>query len=181
MSNDFSRLCGQFLTVCLILSLFIVFAPSDSFSQLALGRTKFVGNAVTNGSQIPSNFLAYWNQVTPGNNGKWGSVESNQGVYNWGGLDAVYNFAVLNGLPFKEHCLIWGAQRPSFMTCTTIVLDSTVVDTLLQLPAVSNVTLKVYDVLGRTVANLVNEKQNAGFYNVAFDVGAYRAVFIFID
>ncbi len=38
-----------------------------------------------------------------------------------------------------------------------------------QLSAVSNVTLKVYDVLGREVATLVNEKQNPGEHVVRFD------------
>ncbi len=38
-----------------------------------------------------------------------------------------------------------------------------------QLPEVSNVTLKVYDILGREVATLVNQRQNAGSYSVRFD------------
>jgi phosphatidylserine/phosphatidylglycerophosphate/cardiolipin synthase-like enzyme len=38
-----------------------------------------------------------------------------------------------------------------------------------QLPAGSHVTLKIYDVLGREVATLVNQEQNAGYYNVTFD------------
>jgi xylan 1,4-beta-xylosidase len=38
-----------------------------------------------------------------------------------------------------------------------------------QLPKNSNVTLKVYDVLGREVSTLVNQKQGAGVYNVAFN------------
>jgi hypothetical protein len=40
----------------------------------------------------------------------------------------------------------------------------------------SNVTLKVYDILGREVANLVNEKQKPGNYEVEFNChsGAFR-------
>lgn len=40
-----------------------------------------------------------------------------------------------------------------------------------RLPAVSNVTLRVYDVLGRPVATLVNERQTAGSHSVRFDAG----------
>jgi len=38
-----------------------------------------------------------------------------------------------------------------------------------QLPVASTVSLKVYDVLGREVATLVNERQEAGAYNIAFN------------
>jgi Secretion system C-terminal sorting domain len=38
-----------------------------------------------------------------------------------------------------------------------------------QLSATSNVTLKVYGILGREVATVVNERQDAGSYNVTFD------------
>ena len=40
-----------------------------------------------------------------------------------------------------------------------------------QLPAVSNVKLIVYDLLGRPVATLVNERQAAGRHSVKFDAG----------
>ena len=38
-----------------------------------------------------------------------------------------------------------------------------------QLPEVSTVTLKIYDVLGKEVATLVNETKSAGTYEVVFD------------
>lgn len=106
----------RYRAVCLVLLTALLFAPDESFSQLALGRSKFLGNAVTFGYRIPSNYLIYWNQVTPGNDGKWGSVENNQGVFNWSGLDALYNYALTNGIPFKDHNLIWGQQQPSWIS-----------------------------------------------------------------
>jgi photosystem II stability/assembly factor-like uncharacterized protein len=38
-----------------------------------------------------------------------------------------------------------------------------------QIPTSSHVSLKVYDLLGREVANLVDEQKNAGVYNVTFN------------
>jgi hypothetical protein len=38
-----------------------------------------------------------------------------------------------------------------------------------QLPQEGFVTLKIYDILGKEVASLVNENKNAGYYNVTFD------------
>jgi endo-1,4-beta-xylanase len=88
-----------------------------SLSQpLASGKVKYLGNAITDNFSFHSNFAQYWNQVTPGNSGKWGSVENNPGVYNWIPLDAIYNYALANNFPYKHHCLIWGQQQPIFMT-----------------------------------------------------------------
>jgi hypothetical protein len=38
-----------------------------------------------------------------------------------------------------------------------------------QLPRSSRVNLKIYDMLGREISTLVNEKQSAGYYSVTFD------------
>ncbi len=43
------------------------------------------------------------------------------------------------------------------------------------------VTLKVYDVVGREVATLVNEEKPAGEYEVEFNGADYQAGFIFIS
>ena len=109
--------CEQHIAIYAMLFLVIIaFAPERSFSQLALGRKKFVGNAITSGFHIPSNYLDFWNQVTPGNDGKWGSVEASQGVFTWSALDDIYNLALANGILFKEHNLVWGSQQPSWIT-----------------------------------------------------------------
>lgn len=80
---------------------------------LATGRSKFLG-CVYSTTQAP-NFELYWNQVTPENAGKWGSVERTRDVMNWGSLDAAYNFAKDNGFPFRFHVLIWGNQQPAWI------------------------------------------------------------------
>ena len=49
---------------------------------IATGQPKFLGG-VSSPSQA-LNFTAYWNQVTPENAGKWGSVEGTRDVMNWG-------------------------------------------------------------------------------------------------
>ena len=78
-------------------------------------RPKFVGNITTNGA-VRSDFIKYWDQITPENEGKWGSVEATRGTMNWAGLDAVYNYAQQHGIPFKQHTLVWGSQQPSWIS-----------------------------------------------------------------
>ncbi len=76
---------------------------------------KFLGNIIGDGYNIPSNFYGYWNQVSPENAGKWGSVEATKDVMQWGQLDQIYNYAKANDLPFKEHTFVWGSQQPGWM------------------------------------------------------------------
>lgn len=85
----------QFITIA-ILFVFLIAQPVLS-QPLAEGFDKFLG-AGTN-SDLSRYFDDYWNQVTPGNDGKWGSVETSQDNYNWAGLDKIYDFAV-NGILF---------------------------------------------------------------------------------
>src|SRR5690606_6018635 len=86
--------------------------PLPSSAQLNTGG-KFLGNVYQ--SSTPTNFSMYWNQVTPENAGKWGSVESSRDSMNWGGLDNAYNFAQSNGYPFKQHNFVWGSQQPGWL------------------------------------------------------------------
>ena len=93
----------------------ILFLPFILNSQLAQGKNKYLGNIINNSNDIPSNFNDYWNQVSPENAGKWGSVESTRDNMNWGNLDAIYNYAITRGFKFRQHVLVWGKQQPSWI------------------------------------------------------------------
>lgn len=82
---------------------------------LATGRAKFLGSSHAAGATQSVHFERYWNQLTPENAGKWGSIEATRDVMNWQSLDASYALAKANGIPFKMHTLIWGAQQPSWI------------------------------------------------------------------
>lgn len=86
---------------------------SGAQAQLATGKPKFLGNIIA--GSVPQSFSAYWNQVTPENAGKWGSVEAVRNQMNWAPLDTAYNYARANGFPFKQHTFVWGAQEPGWI------------------------------------------------------------------
>lgn len=79
-----------------------------------VGNYKYVGNITTRGA-VRSDFVQYWDQITPENEGKWGSVERQRDVYNWSGVDAAYNYAKQNNILFKQHTFVWGSQYPTWI------------------------------------------------------------------
>jgi endo-1,4-beta-xylanase len=91
---------------------------SSKFYQgppLAEGSPKFLGNVK---GTTDDNFDNYWNQLTPENEGKWGSVGTTTDTsrWNWKGLDDLYNYAKEHNLIFKVHTLIWGNQQPNWIS-----------------------------------------------------------------
>ncbi len=102
------------LATCLFLIALLLPAAS-SRSQFMSGRDKFLGCIIQGGSSIPRSWPTYWNQVTPENASKWGSVEYSRDSYNWANLDQAYNYAKTNGYPFRFHCLVWGKQQPGWI------------------------------------------------------------------
>jgi GH35 family endo-1,4-beta-xylanase len=83
--------------------------------DITVNQIRFFGTAA--GSPQDYALLLNWfDQVTPENAGKWGSVEGTRDVMNWQALDDVYNFAKTNHLPFRFHTLIWGQQAPGWIT-----------------------------------------------------------------
>jgi GH35 family endo-1,4-beta-xylanase len=85
-------------------------------AQLSSNPDKFLGNITTsyNNDMDYSGFTysKYWNQVTPENASKWGSVEGTRNSFSWGGVDKAFNYAKKNNFTYKFHALIWGAQYP---------------------------------------------------------------------
>jgi len=79
------------------------------------GRLQFVGNITTYNAVDTDGkvFSTYWDQISPENAGKWGSVQSSAGgTFNWRTLDAIYDYTQQKGIYFKEHTFIWGSQQP---------------------------------------------------------------------
>lgn len=99
-----------FLTTFMYMGLFSTLL----FSQpLAKNSSRFLGGGTS--STIYRNFDQYWNQISLGNDGKWGSVESVQGTYNWTNLDKIYTYATSRNILFKEHAFVWGSQQPGWI------------------------------------------------------------------
>ncbi|MFY0686397.1 MAG: endo-1,4-beta-xylanase [Cyclobacteriaceae bacterium] len=86
---------------------------ATSQDPLATGNDKFLGNVYSSSQQ--TDYTQYWNQVTPENGGKWGSVEGTRDYMRWGTMDAAYALARDNGFPFKQHVMIWGSQQPEWI------------------------------------------------------------------
>ncbi len=82
---------------------------------------KFVGNITTgwNGA-LDTNGLTYsdyWDQVTPENAGKWGSVQRTPtSDPDWKTLDSIHDYTTSSGVIFKHHCFLWGSQQPEPQT-----------------------------------------------------------------
>ena len=87
-------------------------APEDQ-APIAAGKNKFIGSVY--GNNQTDDFTHYFNQVTPENAGKWGSVEGTRDTFNWAQLDEIRAFAAANDYPFRFHVMLWGAQQPTWL------------------------------------------------------------------
>lgn len=92
---------------------FSILIANQACAQLADESCKYLGNIIANST--PTDFITYWNQVTPENAGKWGAVEVTRDQMSWTALDNAYNTARDNGLLFKQHTFVWGQQQPTWL------------------------------------------------------------------
>ena len=156
--------------------------PGNSISCIAIddsdnkwigtpkGLVKFDGTEWTvyneSNSDLPSNSIQGITVDAFGN--KWiGTWKNGLAVFNEGGVVSVEdNNSDQNTLP-KDYVLSQNYPNP-FNPSTTIKYE---------IPGQArndnvHVTLKVYDILGREVAVLVNEQQRPGSYTVRFDASS---------
>lgn len=114
----FKKLKYTASVLCAVMVMGLAFSTGllqcEEVNAAMVSGSKFVGNIIAN--SVPSNFGTYWNQVTPENSTKWGSVESSRDRMNWSQADMAYNYAKSNGMPFKFHTLVWGSQEPNWVS-----------------------------------------------------------------
>lgn len=107
----------NYIVLTVILLNFIVvsevLAQGEVLEPIATGKSKFLGNVWSTSQEV--DFTEYWNQVTPENAGKWGSVERTRDQMSWAEMDEAYALARDNGFPFKQHVMIWGSQQPNWL------------------------------------------------------------------
>lgn len=89
------------------------YTPPLTQKPIAEGKNKFLGSVYANTEDTL--FARYFNQVTAENGGKWGSVETSDGVFNFANSDAARLFAKKNNFPFRYHVLLWGSQQPAWL------------------------------------------------------------------
>ena len=58
----------------------------------------------------------YWDQITPENEGKWGSVEAHARPDELGRPRRRARLRRRqHNIPFKQHTFVWGSQQPSWL------------------------------------------------------------------
>jgi len=89
----------------------------EAVAALAPTQTSvnYIGNIWREEVNSDTEFTQLWNQVTPENAGKWGEVEAVRDTMLWERLDTAVAFAQNNGLAYKFHTLVWGANQPKWL------------------------------------------------------------------
>ena len=119
MIRTFSILRKHTKRVLMLTGLCICLFPTQTNAQLSKNPDKFLGN-ITTAYRVDAGggveeYYKLWNQITPENESKWGSVEGTKGSYNWGS-DTPFNYAKQYGFTYKFHALVWGAQYPNWFS-----------------------------------------------------------------
>lgn len=71
--------------------------------------------ALTSDAKYAAIAAQEFDQLTPGNETKWGSLQRAPGVWDFTQADAMYAFAERHHMAVKGHTLVWHQQLPSFV------------------------------------------------------------------
>src|SRR5439155_21346529 len=115
---------------------------------------------------------AYFNQVTPENAGKWGSVEATRDVMNWAQLDLAYNLAKSNGFPFRLHTLIWGAQQPAWIASLPVAEQREEIEEWFALVAARYPDIDFIDVVNEPLHDPPDDPEDGGYIQALGGTGA---------
>ncbi|MBO3745288.1 endo-1,4-beta-xylanase [Streptosporangiaceae bacterium NEAU-GS5] len=136
-----------------------------TLGELAAQHHRYFGSATDNPEFVDQPYLDIlgdqFNQLTAGNALKWYQTEPQQGVFDFGPGDQVFNFARQHHQIFRGHTLIWHNQLPDWLTSGTWTAD--------QLRAIlkNHITQEVKHYKGKIYSwDVVNEAFN--------DDGTYR-------
>jgi len=121
---------------------------------IAAGKSKFLGCA-WNYDQAPY-FAGYWNQLSPENAGKWGSVEYTRDIMNWTVMDSAYRVTRKYHMPIKVHTLIWGAQQPPWIGALDTAFQRQEIEEWFSALANRYDTIEYIDVVNEPIHNAPN-------------------------
>lgn len=138
----------------LLLAATVGVGQTTTVKPIANGQSKFLGCAWSSAQN--TGFPNLWNQITPENGGKWGSVERTRGVMSWSDMDAAYSLAQKYGMIFKEHTLIWGAQQPSWIATLDTAAQRQEIEQWFSLMAARYKDIKYIDVVNEPLHNAPN-------------------------
>lgn len=125
---------------------------STASAQLSSNPDKFLGNITTSYQVDYGNekYYTLWNQITPENESKWGSVEGSRGRFNWG-CDAAFNYAKQHNFTYKFHALVWGAQYPNWLPALPVNDRYKAIDNWMSKVKAKYNTLPLIDVVNEAV------------------------------
>jgi endo-1,4-beta-xylanase len=93
--------------------------------------------------------------VTPENEMKWDATEPTQGVFVFGGGDAITSFAQQNGMKVKGHTLVWHSQLPDWVSGLTdaTALHDAMINHVTQVASHFRGKVIAWDVVNEAVAD----------------------------